>query len=368
VHLTELRLTHFRNLAAMEIEAPPEGAVLEGANGQGKTNFLEAIHLLARFRSLRGTPVADAIAFGADHFRVEGSIAREDGSARPLAVATDGTARRIALDGRGVTPAGATGAVLAVLVAPDDLELVAGTPSRRRAYLDGVLSVLSRRYRRALRDYERALRQRNEALRLDAPEAVLATWDDALVTAGVPLVVERTRFVTRLARRFTAVAGSIAGDAERTEYALGYEPSAPIAETAADDPGAVAEAWVRALRAERARDRARGWSGVGAHRDDVAITFGGRPLARFGSMGEQRTAAIALRLLEAEVLEEDLESRPILLLDDVFSELDEERGARLLARLDDGGRRQRFVTTPRAIEWIDGALPRWRITAGRLVR
>ena len=367
VHLTALRLTHFRNLAPLELEAPPEGAMLEGANGQGKTNLLEAIHLLARFRSFRGTPVADAIAFGADHFRVEGSVAREDGDERTVAVAADGAARRIALDGRRVTPAGATGAVLAVLVAPEDLALVVGSPSRRRAYLDGVLSIVSRPYRRALRDYERALRQRNQALRVEAPELVLTTWDEALVTAGVPVVLARARFVARLAERFAAVAGSIAGQAERGDCTLGYRPSVPLAEDAGEEPGAVGEVWHRALRAERPRDRARHWTGVGPHRDEVAIAIDGRSLARFGSTGEQRTAAIALRLLEARVLEEDLGSRPILLLDDVFSELDAERSTRLLARLDDDARRQRFVTTPRPLEWIDGALPRWRIAAGRVV-
>src|SRR5688500_15496426 len=106
----------------MEIETPPEGAVLEGANGQGKTNFLESIHLLARFRSFRGTPFSDAIAFDADHFRIEGSVVREDGSERVVAVASDGAVRRIALDGRGTAPASAMGAVVAVLVAPEDGE------------------------------------------------------------------------------------------------------------------------------------------------------------------------------------------------------------------------------------------------------
>ncbi|MFN2421074.1 MAG: DNA replication/repair protein RecF [Gemmatimonadota bacterium] len=367
MRLTGLSLTHFRNLAPMELGTPPEGVVLEGANGQGKTNFLEAIHLLARFRSFRGTPVADAIAFGADHFRVEGSIVGEDGTARTVAMATDGASRRIALDGRGVTPTGATGAVVAVLVAPEDLALVVGSPSRRRAYLDGVLSVVSRRYRRALREFERALRQRNEALRVGASEAVLKTWDEALIATGVPVVMERMEFVARLGERFAAVAGSIAGGAQRGEYALAYEPSVPVPAHGPDAPDVVSEAWVHALHAERAPDRGRGWTGAGPHRDEMAISLAGRTLARFGSMGEQRTAAIALRLLEADVLEEELETRPILLLDDVFSELDEERGARLLDRLDDGARRQRFVTTPRPLGWIDGALPRWRIASGRIV-
>jgi DNA replication and repair protein RecF len=364
VHLTRLCLAHFRNLASSELDTPPEGAVLEGVNGQGKTSFLEAIHLLARFQSFRGTPVSDAIAFGADHFRVEGSVAREDGSARVIAVASTTAARRIAVDGRAMAPAGAMGAVLTVLVAPEDLAVVAGSPGRRRGYLDGILSVVSPRYRRAARDHERALRQRNEALRLDAPEAELATWDEALVAAGIPLVTERAAFAARYAPRFAEIAGGIAGSDEGTAYAWSYAASVPAED--AENEASVAEAWRRALRGERAADRSRGWTGTGPHRDELAIALGDRPLARFGSQGEQRTAAIALRLLEAEVVEAECESRPILLLDDVFSEIDEERGARLLARLDDAGRRQRFVTTPRSLPWIDGRLARWRVREGRV--
>ncbi len=366
MHLKSLHLAHFRNLASREIETPPQGAVLEGRNGQGKTNFLEAIHLLARFRSFRGTPVSDAIAFGADHFRVEGSVRREDGGERVVAVASDAAARRIALDGRPAAPSRAMGAVLTVLVAPEDVALVAGSPGRRRSYLDGVLVVVSPVYRRAARDYERALRQRNEALRADAPEAELATWDEALVAAGAPLVVQRATFAARHADRFAELAEGIAGNGAGGAYGMTYRPSVPAEAGSWESEEAVAEAWRRALASGRGPDRARGWTGVGAHRDDMALLLGERELDRFGSQGEQRTAAIALRLLEAAVVEEACGSRPILLLDDVFSEIDEERGARLLARLDDDGRRQRFVTTPRPVPWLDGGLARWRLAGGRL--
>jgi DNA replication and repair protein RecF len=191
---------------------------------------------------------------------------------------------------------------------------------------------------------------------------VLSTWDEALVASGVPMVSERAGLVARLALRFVDVAGGIAGAGERTGYGMAYEPSVP----AGVDGEALGEAWRAALARERRADRARGWTGTGPHRDGLALLLHGRALARFGSQGEQRTGAIALRLLEAEVLEQESRSRPILLLDDVFSEIDEERGARLLARLDDGARRQRFVTTPRPVAWIDGGLPRWRVSGGRV--
>lgn len=364
VRLTEVRLDNFRNLVSGTLEIPPGGAVLEGDNGQGKTNFLEAIGFLAGFRSFRGVGHGDAIAFGAGHFRVEGGVRYHDGRSHTVAVAADRRRRKIVVDGREAAgPGEARGAILVVLVRPVDLLLVDGAPSARRNWLDGLLARTSRGYAHVLREYERVLRQRNELLR--GPERaaapVLESWDEALVTAGVPLVRERAAMVERLAGRLEAVAAAIAGAAPPVSgYALEYRPSvAPI-----DGTAAMAEAWRTVLRERYARDRARGWTTAGAHRDDLALSLGGQPLGRFGSQGERRTAAIGMRLLEAEILEEDTGHRPILLLDDVFTELDAERAARLLAWL--GDRHQRFVTSPRALPGLDGKLPRWRVAGGRI--
>ncbi|MDQ3583244.1 MAG: DNA replication and repair protein RecF [Pseudomonadota bacterium] len=369
MRLTEIGLTHFRNLVSEPIEIPPEGAVLVGANGQGKTNFLEAIHFLVLFRSFRGVRHSDAIAFDADHFRVEGKVAYEGGRSRSVAVAADHGARRITLDGlEAARVADAIGTVVAVLVSPEDLTLVTGAPRARRRYLDAVLALASRRLWNALQDYERALRQRNGLLRapLRAAPGALEPWDQALVTAGTPIVVERAALVRRMAKRFAVVAGGLACSDERTSYGLGYRPSVPVDPGEAEDPVRVASAWHAALAAGRERDRQRGWTGIGPHRDEVAVELTGRPVARFGSQGERRTAAIVLRLLEAEVLEAETGHRPILLLDDVFSELDPGRAERLLDWL--GDRHQRFVTSPRPLAGLDGSLVRWQVDRGRIER
>ncbi|MBW3661230.1 MAG: DNA replication and repair protein RecF [Gemmatimonadetes bacterium] len=370
MHLTDVRLDHFRNLASVRLDVPPGGAILVGDNGQGKTNFLEAVHYLSLFRSFRGARHDDAIAFEAEHFRVEGGVEYVDGGRRTVAVAADRGRRRVAVDGVEASPlSDAVGSVLSVVVAPDDSSLVTGPPGGRRRYLDTLLGLTSRGYARGLRDYDRILRQRNELLR--GPERasgpVMASWDESLVTTGAPLVAARATLVRRLAERFAAAAGAIAGAEERTDYGLAFRPSVPIDEARASDREAVAAAWAEALAAAYGEDRARGWTTVGFHRDDLSIRLGSRPLDRFGSQGERRTAAIALRLLEARVLEDDTRHSPILLLDDVFSELDEGRARRLLEWLGEG--RQRFVTSPRPLPDLDvgGSLARWRVRSGRIV-
>jgi DNA replication and repair protein RecF len=366
VRLTEVRIDGFRNLASTSLDVPAEGAVLVGANGQGKTNFLEAIHFLSRFRSFRGTRHGDAIAFGGGHFRIEGDVHYRDGRAHALAVAADEDRRRVTLDGGAVTRAGEiAGTLLAVTVRPEDLDLVSGAPAARREYLDELLSLASRPYRRALSRYERVLRQRNELLRGGGrPVVQLEAWDEALISAGTGLVTARARLVGRLTPRFAQAAAHVAAADEGAAYGVEYAPSVPVDPALAEEEDAVRGAWSRALVERYEVDRARGWTTVGPHRDDLSIRIDGRELARYGSQGERRTAAVALRLMEAEMLEADTGHRPVLLLDDVFSELDEGRSERLLDWL--GERHQRFVTSPRPLPWLADGLARWAVAGGRI--
>ncbi|HUP01882.1 MAG TPA: DNA replication and repair protein RecF [Gemmatimonadota bacterium] len=369
MRLTEIGFTHFRNLASTRLEVPPAGAILVGANGQGKTNFLEAIHYLALFRSFRGTRHGDAIAFDAEQFHVEADVLYEDGRSRTITVAADRDCRRIALDGgEALRPAEAVGAVVAVLLAPDDLQIVTGPPAERRRYLDTILALTSRRYWNALQEYARTLRQRNGLLRIRsrAAELEIESWDDMLVVAGTPIVTARAALARRLAARFAEMGGRIAGVGERSTFALTYRASVPVAKEDDGDAARVATAWREALLERRAVDRERGWTTVGPHRDEILVRLAGRPLARFGSQGERRTAAIVLRLLQLEVLEADTGHRPILLLDDVFSELDPGRSGRLLEWLGDA--HQRLVTSPRPLPWLDESLARWTVEGGRIAR
>jgi DNA replication and repair protein RecF len=358
-------LTHFRNLVSTSLDVPAEGAILVGNNGQGKTSFLEAIHFLSRFRSFRGARRTDAIAFGADHFRVEGGFRYSNGRSRTVAVAVDRGTRRIAVDGQDVArPVEAVGTVLTVLLVPEDLDLIDGGPASRRRYLDTILGLTSAVYRNALIEYERILRQRNELLRSGGrdSERLLGSWSEAMVNTGAGLVTARSALVRRVTDRFGDVGVAVAGEGERTDFRLEYRPGIPLAKGPVEDEDEVADVWSAALRDRLEQDRRRGWTTVGPHCDEVIVRLANRPLARFGSQGERRTAAVALRILEAEMLEAETGHLPLLLLDDVFSEFDEGRARRLLDGL--GDRHQRFITTPRPLPWLDGSLSQWQVDGG----
>ncbi|MGH7556981.1 MAG: DNA replication/repair protein RecF [Gemmatimonadota bacterium] len=364
MRLTEIGLDRFRNLRSTSIGIPPAGALLIGSNGQGKTNFLEAIHYLALFRSFRGARHREVIAFGEAGFGVSGEAVYADGGTHRVTVTGDRSARRIAVDGHSpLSPTEAVGTVLTVLLAPGDLQIVAGPPAERRRFMDGLLARMAGRHWRAIQVHARALRQRNEALRARCAEAELDAWDVSLIATGVPVVVARAELAERLDGLFAALGGRIAPESEM-ELRLRYRPSVPDSFAEAVDPSAVSAAWREALQLRRALDRRRGWSSVGPHRDELELLHGGRAIGRYGSQGQQRTAAIALRLAEAEILEAESGRAPVLLLDDVFADVDAGRSRALLPCL--GAHRQRFVTSARSLPELDDALERWEISDGRI--
>lgn len=365
MRLTEISLDRFRNLHSTSIGIPPAGAVLVGSNGQGKTNFLEAIHYLALFRSFRGARQQEVIAFGEDGFGVSGEAAYGDGGIRRVTVTGDRSARRIAVDGRGpLRPAEAVGTVLTVLLAPGDLQIVLGPPAERRRYMDALLARTERRHWRTIHEHARALRQRNEALRSRCGETELEAWDESLIATGASLIVARAELTERLNVLFADLAGRIAPEPE-SEAGLNYRPSIPVERAEATDRGTVAAAWSAALAKRRHLDRRLGWTSVGLHRDDLELLLGGRSLGRYGSLGQQRTAAIALRLAEAEILEGETGRSPVLLLDDVFAEVDARRSRAMWSCL--GAHRQRFVTSARPLPELAEELECWDVSDGRIM-
>lgn len=364
MRLIEIGLDRFRNLRSMSIEIPSPGAVLIGANGQGKTNFLEAVHYLALFRSFRGARHREVIAFGEEGFRVTGEVAYDSGGSRRVSVSGDRSARRIAIDGVAApSPAEAVGAILTVLLAPGDLEIVAGPPAGRRRFMDALLVRAAGRHWRTLHEYARALRQRNETLRARGGAQELDVWDESLIRTGTPLVLARHDLAGRVDALFGDFGARIATEAE-SGLELRYRPSVPVDDARVGLARAVEETWREALARRRELDRRRGWTSVGPHRDDLDLRLGGRPIGRYGSLGQQRTAAIALRLAEAEILEAESGRAPVLLLDDVFAEVDAERSRALLPCL--GAHRQRFVTSARPLPELETSLERWEVTGGRI--
>ena len=370
MHLARLRLQGFRNLADVRLELPPEGIALVGPNAQGKTNLLEALHYLELFRSFRGVRDAELVRFGEAFFRVEGVVrgATGGGEERTLAAAwqREGARKRVTLDG--VEPerlADAVGHLGAVLFTPADLALVNDGPHERRRFLDIVLSLNEPGYLGALQRYRRVLGQRNAALR-EGGAAAIAAWDEPLVREGARVFASRRAWIAGVGEAFASLHAEISGG-EPAE--LVYLPALPT-DARPDDAETFDESLRSALRSSVDQERRMQTTVVGPHRDEfrMRVPNGGRlrDVRSYGSGGQRRSVALALRLLEARTLEEQRGRAPILLMDDVFAELDEARSERVLELLERTAVGQVILTAPRAsdIRLRGDRLPRWSIRDG----
>ena len=343
--------------------------MLVGPNGHGKTSFLEALLYLKVFRSFRGAREGELVRFGADGFRVEaevedrgtgaqghGGTASPGQGRRTIAAGYDARTRgkRVTVDGLAAERlVAAIGHVRGVVLSPFDVGLVGGAPRGRRRYLDVLLALTVPGYVTALAHYARALRQRARASAADLP-----VWEALMARSGARVASARQTWTANWAERYRA---SCVAMGERAEPGLAYEPGGP----------ADADELAAALSRGRQRDLATGRIGVGPHRDDVRLTLDGRALRAFGSAGQQRTAAIGLRLVESAALAAACGDPPALCLDDAFAELDAERSA-LLGEMVSGLSRdgcQVFATVPRNGEMpaAVGALPKWRVVEGRVM-
>lgn len=358
-----LSLRDFRNFERLDLEVPSNGIILIGENGQGKTNLLESIYYLSLLRSARGTRDVDVVRFGAAAFFLEAEL--DVPSRARLAIGFERASRRkrVRRDDAVVDRlSDALGTLPVVMFSPEDVELVAGSPSARRRFLDIMLALTSRGYLNALQRYRGALERRNAALRaaIRAPSraSLIEAWEPALVENGAVLVRTRDAWVRSIVERFSARCAAI-GERGRVEvrYAACVDP-------AADVEGALQ----RAITARRSLDLRYGLTQGGPHRDDLTLLLDGRELRAFGSAGQQRTAAIALRTLEAETLRDARNASPVFLLDDPFAELDTGRAARVLALLNEVGLGQTVLAVPRdddvPPELI--ALRRFRVAGGTI--
>jgi DNA replication and repair protein RecF len=352
VRLRRLVARGYRNLADLDREAPAKGVVLLGANAQGKTNLLEAIYYPVLFRSFRGAADGQVVR-DPPGFALEVHI--DGGPAKTLNATYSGRKKRITVDGEEIRRlTDSVGKWLAVAFLPSDVGLSSGAAVERRQYLDRVLSLSDPRYLRALTRYRAALAQRNSALRQGRTD-VARVFDGPLATSGAALVRGRMDWATAAADQFSAELDSLGEPGSAT---LRYQCRPELADRRAWD-GVLAESF--------ADDCARGSTTAGPHRDDLVLEIGGRRLRDYGSTGQQRSAAIALKLIEIASLRSARGTEPALLLDDVFAELDTERQSRLAGRLLDSEERQVFITTPRREELPKNLdLPVWVVEDGRI--
>jgi DNA replication and repair protein RecF len=346
--LARLVARDFRNLAHVELAPPSEGLVVFGENGQGKTNLLEAIYYLEILRSMRGARDQDLVRFGADAFHIAAEVETDRRHEIGVGFERAGKRKRVRLDGD--IPerlSDALGTLPSVMFSPADVELIAGAPAARRRYLDIMLALTTRGYLSALQRYRAALTRRNAALR-EATKAgrtstsSVAVWEPPLAEHGATLIRERTAWVGEMAARFELLCTEIGeATAVRMRYASGID--------AGDD---LTAALAAALEEKRNIDLRRGLTHAGPHRDDLMVSLAGidgvsRDLRTFGSAGQQRSAVIALRMLEAATFTERMGRTPVFLLDDPFAELDARRSANVLGLLTRAGMGQTILVVPR---------------------
>jgi DNA replication and repair protein RecF len=367
--LRTVSLRGFRNFPATDLTFPESGVIIVGPNGSGKSNLLEALYYLEIFRSFRGAKDAEVVAFGQDVFRVDASIEKA-GETLQLATAWQRSTRRKKVEVDGREPerlADALGKLGAVVFSLEDSELVWGSPSRRRQFMDILLSLVEPGYIRALQRYRSVVAQRNEALR-QGRLPVARAWAEGLIEPGGRLMEARRTWVDAYGAAFADYHATIAGGAVGS---IEYVPA--LGRSDSDDAGlAWTERLRRALDEAEESDMRRGVTQVGPHRDELTIRAVVdreaelRDLRSYGSGGQQRTAAIALRLIEADALASRSGSEPVYLLDDVFAELDEGRASRVLELLEDGRTGQVVLTVPKPVDLPirGGSLPEWRILDG----
>ena len=360
MHLAHLALTNFRTFRRLELDLPPGLHLVTSGNSLGKTNLLEAIAMLATARSVRGGADADLIAWQAlaedplPAARLSAQVEGADGStavqiaviARDLqAERTPGpspdrrvtASRRFRVNGIARRASDLIGRLRVVMFAAEDLRLIDGPPALRRRYLDITISQFDPAYVRALQRYSRVLQQRNSLLRR-LQESVrrkagaadeLDFWDGELALAGAVVCTARRQALAALDRGAAARYAELAPTGERLEVC--YQPALPSELAASAGEAGFTERLRAAFEEQRDTDIRAGMTRLGPHRDDVTFMLGGREAAAFASRGEQRSAALALRLAEVGLSTERTGEPPVLLLDDILSELDPERRERVLA-------------------------------------
>jgi len=353
IRLNKISIRDFRNLERVDLELPAEGAVIVGDNGHGKTNLLEAIYYLQIMRSIREARDQDLTRFDSAGFHIAAQANTPE--ARDISVGFDRIARRKKVTANGSEVrrlSDALGALPAVMYSPRDLELVSGPPSERRRYLDLVLALTDRKYLNALQHYRANLIRRNAALRNAVrrgsmrDDQQISVWEPALAEHGSVLIEARARWVSEAAPKFTELAQRIGESGEaRMHYA------SPFAESEARY-----DVLLAAYEEKRPLDLRRGLTHVGPHRDDLELTVDGRDLRLFGSAGQQRSASIGLKMLEAETLREHAGAEPLLLLDDPFAELDIHRAGKILMMLEERGRGQTILVVPREADIPPGLM------------
>jgi DNA replication and repair protein RecF len=373
VHVSKLILRDFRSYASVEIELEPGATAFIGSNGQGKTNLVEAVDYLSRLDSHRVSGDAPLVKADAGQAIIRADVVRGDRTALLELEITPGKANRARIN-RGALPRtrDLVGVLRTVIFSPEDLALVKGDPSDRRKFLDSLLVLRTPRLGGVKADYDRVLKQRNTLLksargRRNVEIATLDIWDENLARTGAELITARLMLLDALGPHLSEAYRRVAAGsaADRRDVTAVYRSSVPF-DTDERDQSVIERLLLEEIARRRGDEMDRGISLVGPHRDEVVLTIGELPAKGYASHGESWSFALALKLASFELLRED-DDDPVLILDDVFAELDQGRRQQLAELVGDA---EQVLVTAAVAEDVPEALNghRFRVAGGQVVR
>lgn len=345
MELSELRLDHFRNYNEASLTFQPGVNVFLGQNAQGKTNLLESIYALALARSHRTKVDKDLIQWGQDQARVSGTIVNRFGKT-PLSLTWSQKGKQARVNHLDQSRLSTyIGQLNVILFAPEDLDLVKGAPAVRRRFIDIELGQMNRTYLQLSAQYRRVLKDRNAYLRAwslggKKDSVFLAVLTEQLIDLACKLIILKKRFLAELEQAAARIHRQVADQKE--DLVIQYKTAVNIQENSSETE--LKQALTSAFEKHAEREKRQGTTLVGPHRDDFIIEVNGVDVSNFGSQGQQRTAALALKLGEIDLMYQETGEYPILLLDDVLSELDASRQTHLLMAIED--KVQTFITAP----------------------
>jgi len=346
MYIKEIELKNFRNYEEIKLEFHEKVNFFVGNNAQGKTNLLEGIYISSFGRSFRPGKDSQMIKFGENFCRAKVLAIREDDE-KSVDIVIGENEKGVKVNGVKVKKmAELLENILVVVFSPEDLRIIKDNPEKRRSFMDREISQLRPSYYSDLSSYRRALMQRNALLKeRNATQDDFDVWNDELVLYGTKLIQKRKEFVKKINKISNEIHENITNKKERLEVI--YDSSVPLDEN-------VSENFIEKLKGDQKKDILRGSTETGPHRDDLEIRVNHIDIRKYGSQGQQRTAALSLKLAELKLIKEETDEDAVLLLDDVLSELDEERQNYLINSLQET---QLFITTTEINEKIRKKLP-----------
>lgn len=329
MRVTQIRLKDFRNYREQAVEFCPRINILEGNNAQGKTNLVEAVRYLSIGKSPRTVKERELIRWDAGKAHISADVEKAYGSDTLDAVIDKKLPKSISINKMPITRMGELmGMLTTVMFSPDEIGIIKDSPASRRRFIDIALCQISKAYFYLLNRYNKILAQRNRLLKEGRTDAgMLDIWDTQLAGEGAKIVKTRLGFLNRL-QPYAIAAHSFLTD-NKEQFALSYDGL----DIAADAD--IKQVFLDELKRTRNSDMTQGFTHVGPQRDDLKVTADGVDLRVYGSQGQQRTAALTLKLAELELMREETGEYPVLLLDDVLSELDEGRQYKLMEKIAD---------------------------------